>query len=902
MMLWFPSGNGRKGERLPKSLPAGIRLAAAIVLLWFAPLLVFAAGLGRLTVLSALGQPLDAEIEIVSLLPGEEEGLTARLAPAEAFRQAGIELTPVLLGARFSIERRAGRPYVRMRTTQPVHEPFLDVLVELQWATGRLVREYTFLLDPPGYRAPVAVAAAPAAAPKPEPAPGPPAPKVEARPIPPAATPAPTTVAKHEVRKGETLGSIARRNLPEGVTLNQMLIALFRANPDAFVQGNINLVRAGRILEVPSREAVAAVDLAEAERLVQSHAAQFAEYRRALGAAVAAAPAASRVAEREVAGRIEPKPRAPTPAATRDELRLSRLDPAKAGAPATRAAIEDDRIARERALKEAQSRIAELERNVAELQKLLELRSQQLAALEKKAAAVGTEPTPKPATEAAKRAPEAAKPAAEAPKGAEVVARADAPKTPEAAKPVADPVKAPEPGKPAVEMAKAREPAKTAEDPGKAAVKPPAEAKAPKPKPAPAKAPEPGVVDQVLDFVTDPVSGGGLAAVLVLLAGYAFLQVRRRRAAQRAGFQDSVLGAASGAATPSVLGTAAQQPAAAVAAGAAGAAVAVAAAAQPATTAEAEELDPTAEADVYMAYGRYAQAEEILKEALAKDPERLAVHAKLLELYASQKNAQAFEQTALKVKSLTGGSGPEWEKALALGYSVDPSNPLYGTAAESAATAAPTVAAPSLDFDLGAGAPEVSAEASTADATAPLDFELETAAVGPDAVKPDAGAPLDFDLGASGEKTDFVPVDTLELDSEETRAAAGGLDFELDTTRVGAAAVALEEPAKPVQSDQTLAMEFDLDLDLGETKEDKDIGAAATSAGLGAVGLDSAQAPEPAGEAEAKWRRMSEKLELSRAYLDIGQKEEARELLDEVVREGDAAQQARAREMLAGLG
>jgi len=131
------------------------------------------------------------------------------------------------------------------------------------------------------------------------------------------------------------------------------------------------------------------------------------------------------------------------------------------------------------------------------------------------------------------------------------------------------------------------------------------------------------------------------------------------------------------------------------------------------------EVDPIAEADVYMAYGRDAQAEEILKEALQKDSSRTAVHAKLLEIYAKRKDKTAFEQTAVKLKSLTNGAGPEWEKAAALGKSMDPTNGLYaGAAAAAAAVAAPAAAAaapaapaPALDFDIGgalqASPPEV---------------------------------------------------------------------------------------------------------------------------------------------------------------------------------------------------
>ncbi len=284
-----------------------IRLVAAALLL--VPLLAHAAGLGRLTILSALGQPLNAEIEVVALQPGEDEGIGARLAPPEAFRQAGIELNPALVGVQFAVERRDGRALIRMRTTQPVNEPFLDVLVELQWASGRLVREYTLLLDPPEYKAPAPVVAAappaPAAAPLPERAPS-----IETRPISPAraAPAAPAAPARaagtYEVKKGDTLGEIALANRPAGVSFNQMLIALYRANEPAFIRNNINLVRAGRILNIPDREAAAGIDAAEVSRLVKEHHAEFAQYRQQLAAAVAARPPSAAPAAREVTGRI----------------------------------------------------------------------------------------------------------------------------------------------------------------------------------------------------------------------------------------------------------------------------------------------------------------------------------------------------------------------------------------------------------------------------------------------------------------------------------------------------------------------------------------------------------------------------------------------------------------------
>src|SRR5216117_3407041 len=98
---------------------------------WLASPMVHAAGLGQLSVISPLGQPLLAEIEIVSLQPGEEEGLSARLAAPEAFEQAGIDINPALNSLRINLERRDKRPFLRVTTLQPVNEPFLDMLIEL---------------------------------------------------------------------------------------------------------------------------------------------------------------------------------------------------------------------------------------------------------------------------------------------------------------------------------------------------------------------------------------------------------------------------------------------------------------------------------------------------------------------------------------------------------------------------------------------------------------------------------------------------------------------------------------------------------------------------------------------------------------------------------------------------
>ena len=143
------------------------RLALVSFILWIAGPMAHGAELGPLTVRSYLGQPLNAEIEVLSLQPGEEKGLYARLAPPAAFGKSGLDYKPTLAGMRLSVERHGGRRLIRLRTSRPVSEPILQMLVELHWNTGLLVKGYTALLDPPGYQGTQAAARAPSLPPQP---------------------------------------------------------------------------------------------------------------------------------------------------------------------------------------------------------------------------------------------------------------------------------------------------------------------------------------------------------------------------------------------------------------------------------------------------------------------------------------------------------------------------------------------------------------------------------------------------------------------------------------------------------------------------------------------------------------------------------------------------------------
>jgi len=910
-----------------------LKAAALAVILAALPLAAGAAGLGTLIVLSGLGQPLKAEVDISA--SREEVGtLSARLAPAEAFKQQGIDYVAALSSVRMAVEKRpSGQPYIRITSERPLNEPFLDLLVELSWGSGRLVREYTFLLDPPAEvsqktvatpvtppetRAetkPVATEATKAAE-VPAAAEAKPETKVEAK-----AKAAAKPADGREVKRGDTLGKIAAELKPEGVNLDQMLVALLRGNPDAFDGGNMNRLHAGKIVKMPEPEQIKAVDAAEARKIVVAQSSDFNAYRRKLSTAVAKAPVKEEAPRQAAVGKITPKveEKAPAVPAGKDKLEVSRAEAAKdakGGKVQGRVtALEEDLVARDRALKEASSRVAELEKNVGDLKKLAELKSPGAAQLQQQAQ--------KPA-EAKKPEPAAPAKPVEAPKPAEV---AKAP--PAAAAP------APTPAKP-VEAAKPAEPPKAVEAPKPAEAAKPADAVPPpakkKPLPPPPP-PEPTFMEE-----NAPLVFGGAGIVALLLGYLGFTAMRKKRRARAAAEPMSVITGTDLSAN-SVFGTTG------------GHSVDTGGAlhtdfGQGPSGAE-EGVDPVAEADVYMAYGRDAQAEEILIEALTKEPTRLAIHLKLLEIYSARKATKPFETLATDLKGLTGGSGQEWDSVVAMGRALDPNNPLYGSAVAAAPAPAAEVAPPppppvshvastviqvpdqpekmqatvtmpgqlahmaataeanppveevsSLDFDLDLGGPTAAPTAAPgkpAAETSALDFDLDlggpaaaAAPVSPAAPEP-AAAGLDFDLGLGAEPAapagdlgiDFA-LDATPLAAAPAPAVAaapasisGGLDFDFD---IGGAP-AVEASATPVAPPLDLG---GISLDLGET---------APETAPAAVAASAADNPE-----------VATKLELAQAYDEMGDKDGARELLQEVLNEGSAAQQETARAKLAKLG
>ncbi|MBL8480364.1 MAG: pilus assembly protein [Sterolibacteriaceae bacterium] len=891
-------------------------IAAAIAVL---PLTTHAAGLGKITVLSALGQPLKAELEVTASRE-EATSLVAKLAAAEAFRQAGIEYTPVLSTLRFSrdIKERGGRRYLEISTDRPLNEPFIDMLVELSWASGRLVREYTFLLDPPELAAkavPVPVAApearavAPMVKPTEKAAPAP----VEAKSVGESQAPArsaaatsakPAAGATREVVAGDTLGKIAAQTVPQGVSLDQMLVALFRNNRDAFIGDNMNRLKAGKILSIPDAETAGQVSAGEARKEIVAQAADFNAYRQRLASVAAAEPARDQAAKQSVSGKIAPKVEDKAPVATgKDKLEVSRTEAARdaKGKPLQGriAALEEDLVTRDRALKEASSRIVELEKNLTDLKKLAELKTQAGADLQKSAQAA------KPAAPEAKKPDTPAPAPAVAAKPVDVAKPAEAPKPAEAAKP-AEPPKPAEAAKPA-DAAVAAKPAETPKPPPKKVVPPPP----PEPEP---------------DFIEEnaPLVFGGGALLAALFGWLGFSAYRKKKAAASSAnalVAEADLSAHSVFSTTSVAPPPSEQEASQFSTTGVG------------MVASNETVDPVVEADTFLAFGREAQAEEILLEALKTEPNRQAIHLKLLDIYSAQKNAGRFGEVAQDMHALTGGSGDAWEKVATMGIAIDPENPLYSSA-KPVDHDATVVREPSMESTtvLRGPVPEIepvpmasAPVAEVADA-AVVDFDLDIGtAPAADAsaavAAPDIGAGLDFDLdlGTSEAapaaavapveaKSDDVVLD-IDFDMPTPVAAPSAIDFPLETAQ--AAAV----PETPVAAADSGSIDFEFDLGSGggaitapapELTLDVPLAPAVAEPqplDLGGISLDlDAPAAASAGADVPDNPEVATKLELAAAYAEMGDRDGARELFQEAIAEGSPAQQQVARAKLDSLG
>jgi pilus assembly protein FimV len=871
-------------------------------------------GLGRLQVQSSLGEAMRAEIDVTSLTPEEASNLRVRVAPPEAYRSAGVDYNNVLPGTRTELLRRAdGSPYLKISSDRGVQEPFVDLILELNWSTGRLVREYTLLFDPPvATRTPPPTAAVAATSPvitaAPAPAPVPylpvPAPApVERRaaaPTPrateaPAASPkpAPTIVDANDykVRPGDSLSRVAGRTQRPGVSLDQMLVALYRGNPQAFVDNNMNRLRSGVVLSVPSAEVAAGVSPSEAHQVVQAQSADFGAYRQRLAAGVTAAPAqgSARQASGKVQANVDDRQQG-TPT-TPDKLTLSK------GSAAGKTTAPEDRISTERAKKADDLRVAELSKNVDELKRLAGAAN----STARPGAAAPAVPVPA-VVPAPAPVPVAAAPKPPVPAPAIVNAPVPAPAPTPAPVPTIAPAPAPvtiaAPAVvPPVVTASAAAPTIIAPAASVVATAPPgprpASAPAVKPRPA-APVEEPGILGSLLD--DNPIALWIAGAVVLLLAGFGIYRFTKRpkKDSGETSFlesrlqPDSFFGASGGQRidTRDAGGTSSSMSYSLSQLDAIG------------------DVDPVAEADVYLAYGRDLQAEEILKEAMRSNPDRMAIRTKLLEVYAKRRDTKGFELLATQLFSLTRGEGEDWAKAQELGAQIDPDNPLFqpggapvamhGNSGEmieplGASTMPQSVLPSPSQFNAAMstqpGHPDSGMGHSPEIDNQPSDFGTSIMDLDLDLDDPDVG--VSTSPGALEETQAFAAPSQHKLAEDPM-----SLDFSVPEVPE------LQSSAPPMVAEPTAFDLSDISLDLDMPSEvSSTVSGAHTvrDSGFGDMDL-------PAIDDGAELDPLSRKLELAEEFRQIGDNDGARDLLNEVVAKSSGAVKSRAQAMLADIG
>lgn len=858
-----------------------VKLLGAVVVLLLSTT-VSAVGMGGINVVSALGQPLKADIDLVAVSNAEKLSLVARLATPEAYKGAGLEY-PYGNKFKFQVDTRPnGAAYLKVSSEQPINDPFVNMLIEMTWSSGKLMREYTFLLDPAGYDAglpaPAAVqaiapsvdsvsAAVSSAEPvsseivvlalpseqapqlaKPAPAPIPePMAKSIPKPSPvPAQAPVPVPAKPMEkaeasvnpenvtVKRGDTMSKIAAQHQRPDVSLERMLIAIYRANAEQFDGNNINRIRSGKILRLPDANELAGVVQSDAEKEIRAHAADWNTYRQKLSGAAATSVTStpSQSVQQATSGKISSAvtDKAPVaPEAAKEVLKLSKGEApgdqaAKAaGGKSTEqdkknAALEDA-IAKDKAAKNEQAHVAFLEKNLADMKRLAELKSE--------AAALAAKTVE----------PESAVEAVSAPVVASAVKSA----------PVAKP-------KPKVQE-------------------------------------EPALLDQILE---EPLYIAGGAVALLALLGIGSMVRRRKKvpvADEDISPEEDIGEISSRIAEPVVSSPETGDFTHAVAH-------------KVEASDEESDVDPISEAELFLNFGRDAQAEDILKEALKTTPNNLQIHLKLLSIYVTRKDADAFTPIARQIKD--SGDADAWSQAAEMGRKLEPNNPMYG------------------------GSKQIEDAGSATMLTTPVKPEAPVKpVVEPDFIVDDtpmgsvAGLDVDFDLGA--DKTPDSPPKAADFTQAvksvapvEASASLSEIDNMLfDISSLEQQSEKQDDTPAETGKAEVGDMEFTLDLPVespavAKTPPPADVGFGDINLNFDAPATASSSAPpsEPthatvaaaADGNDEHWQEVATKLDLAKAYQEMGDTFGAREILDEVVREGDEEQRATAQTMLSQLG
>ncbi|MDO4768906.1 MAG: FimV/HubP family polar landmark protein [Brachymonas sp.] len=815
-----------------------------------------ALGFGRMKVQSALGQPLRAEVELID---AKSSNLRAGMAAPAVYAQKGLDYGQTVKGIRASVRKLPnGRAVLVLSSDAPINDPFVDVVLQASDGSGSVTRDFSLLLDPPSTPAPVNVVepATPRAATR-APAVVKPAPRAERMNLPPvdgeasAEAPAPARRKRAaaasrgrsrsgavRVRRGDTASEIAVRNRPAHVSLDQMLVALQRANSHAFINGNVNLLKSGVVLKMPSAAEARAVPAAEARAIIVAQSEDFRAYRGQL----ARSPMAQTVPSAQQSGgkvqsRVEDTKTSPVSAP--DTLTISKAE-VKPGS------ATEQRMAEAMQKRDNINRADELNKNLSDLKNI----SAEVAA----SAQPGTPPAVVPPTAGKGNAPASGASGVVAPVVASVETAASQAVAAASGAASAAVVAASDSAKTVEQVAS--EAVRAASRAASAAVTP---SKKPVAPPPPPPMEEPSFFESLTD---NPLVLGGLG--LAALGGLGYLLVRRRRQNQ----QDPE----SGSLFPEsnyepdsffhVSGGKDVDTSEATTASGASSVNPSSMLYSPSQLDADADVDPVAEADVYLAYGRDIQAEEILKDALLKHPDNVSIHAKLLEVYARRRDVKAYAQAATELKRLTQGEGAEWDIVRAKGAEIDPGNALYAESASTANQAGTTVAQAAVT-----GAAAAVAASAMPEVTA-------------------APAPQ-------------LPVETPRP------AAPAQSNQEFDLKNLSPATVPVTTRASLINRDSAPAPALDLSLDMpeAEPKIPSAEALAPSSQGLefsmSSLSLDSEQ---PADAADAQGSDpLATKLALAREFMGIGDNEGARIMAQEVAQNATGGLKAQAEALLESL-
>ncbi|MCG7875115.1 MAG: hypothetical protein JAY75_10250 [Candidatus Thiodiazotropha taylori] len=904
-----------------RKLSLAVAVATAL-----SPVGALALGLGEIHPQSALNQAFKADIDLLSVSQEELQDVRVSLASREAFEKAGMERPYLLTGLKFApMLTPAGKPVISISSSDAIREPFLNFLIEVNWPKGRLVREYTVLLDPPVTlkRAPQPVTA-------------------------PTTTMTPTTQVSRSrpavvtsstsseggareygpVQPNDNLWNIAKGMQRSDESVEQVMMALQRHNPSAFINNNVNNLKVGKILRLPEDSGVTSISKREArdEFLAQTRAWQAERTGDARRPVVSEKPVKTEAKEEDRLRLISAKPgegeAAEREGIAESESEINRLqDEIMLVRESNEGVVQENDALR--------SRVQELEKQIQDIQRLLTLKSDQLAEIQtaqdiaaekmEEMEAVEAVPTEAPETEMEPAVAEDVTPTEPEvePKTAEV----EAPVVPVPPGTVIEEVdiearidealqqEAPvvETTPPAVEPAPA-----------------PAPTPAPTAQPEPAKPPvavlPPKKVSYFDSIKENSTLLGIVGGVAVLLIGLLWMIMRRRKEAE-AEFAESIL-----VSPDSGVVTAGKEDSSSLTA--------------PtdetsfmsdfspsdidALQDETGEVDPLSEADVYIAYGRYQQAEELIKQAIEKNPEREELKHKLAEIYFSAKKHQDFNSLAQQLHDagLEDKEPETWSKIAAMGKELDPSYALFAGAAGMAAggVAAADEALDDLGLDLGSEpAAEAEEMAETPEAQDSSDLEIDSMDLSGlenldemDSESLEGNLSLDSEFlnkmesgesPAEEEEALDIDLSDLDMDSEQSSAAEEPQPFDLSDVE-GDSEIAADLGASDVSDAIELEDSETLDnLDLESIeKELEGLSSDLDSEDSEAVDELSLLQSHSENLDLDSTDEITTKLDLARAYIDMGDIEGAKSILDEVSSEGSEAQQKEAQELLNGLG